>query len=543
MQDIHKYRVVNVVAVQNYGRSGSTFLQSLLDGHPNILSTPNFYSRAFYEVWEEKISEVPDTNKLEAFIDAFPLWFDTAYVDQSAGLHRLGPNQDQVAHVDKERFRGLLTAYFEQNQINRRSLFAGAHLAYGLCLGRTLARDLWVLYPVHGRPKKVAKALIDDFPETNFIYTVREPVSNFASSLTYYRTSNLDYKSLALERTLLSQFCRVSSEGYRLFIDRPYFDEPASGDRTKAVRLEDMHAQPEEVMRSITEWLGLTWHSCLLNSTFDGKIWWNRPESPKQSGFGGQMLSRNVLRRLSALDRFRVKAIARPKARAWGYDAIDNAGLAEMWRALLLALTIWIPWRDEWSTRPSPYRVARALATGRKLLPGPLRDRVDDQVRRETRRYSYLRFDNGVRGVRAKRPDADKPEWVQCMIVLFLDPGSDPDTDGYKGKVYEDFPVPNSKKNRDYAVVRFDDELAGRPDRRAPRSAFDALLATGRLALRVRDYLIIRYLTVRAYIQVRLDHGQEVDLIEIDDRTYAVNGNEKQPIGIGPKPPSSLSAA
>ena len=47
MQDITKYRVVNAVAVQNHGRSGSTFLQSLLDGHPSILRTPNFYSRDF----------------------------------------------------------------------------------------------------------------------------------------------------------------------------------------------------------------------------------------------------------------------------------------------------------------------------------------------------------------------------------------------------------------------------------------------------------------------------------------------------------------
>ena len=42
---IKDFNVHNMLAVQNFMGSGSIFLQSLLDGHSNILSTPALYSR------------------------------------------------------------------------------------------------------------------------------------------------------------------------------------------------------------------------------------------------------------------------------------------------------------------------------------------------------------------------------------------------------------------------------------------------------------------------------------------------------------------
>lgn len=539
MQDMHKYKVVNVVAVQNYGRSGSTFLQSLLDGHPNILSTPNFYSRAFFEVWDDKIADVPDDEKQRLFIESFRQWFDTAYVDHSAGLHRLGPNQDQIAHVDKERFEGLLAKFFARNEVNRRNLFVGAHLAYSLCLDRNLDQHLWILYPIHGRPKKVADALLEDFPRTKFLYTVREPLSNFASSLSHYRTSNMDYVSHPVIATLGLQFCRKGHLVTKAHIDRPYREAHRTTDQAKAIRLEDLHARPEDVMQTVVAWLGLAWHDCLLDSTFDGKKWWNRPESPKQSGFGGHMLGRNVRDRLSVLDRFRVKAIARPKAETWKYETVKASRLAGLWRTVFFLLTIWVPWREEWRTGTSPYRVVDMLAKGRRLLPVSLRDGVSEQLAREKRRNTYLAFDNGVRGIRSRKGDGDKSQWVQCMIVLY----PNPDTDGYKGKIYEDLPIPEHEKNRDQVVVRFIDELTNRSDRRTTPTALRMLLGLGRLILHIRSYLAIRYWMARAYGQARWDHHQEVELLAIPDRARTTMADTASLKEIETAAPGKLSAA
>ena len=511
MQDITHYRVVNAVAVQNYGRSGSTFLQSLLDGHPNILSTPNFYSRPFYEIWDKKIADLPDEEKQKAFIDAFPAWFDTGHVDQAAGLHRLGPDQNQIPHVDRERFAELLATFFELNEMSRRNLFVGAHLAYGLCLDRELASELWVLFPIHGRPKPVAQAFLEDFPGAKFIYTVREPISNFSSSIAHIRSSHADYKFHPIEFTLRIQFCRDPGVGKELFVDRPYFEHLSATDQVKGIRLEDLHARPKDVMAATIGWLGLTWHNCLLESTFDGKKWWNRPESPKQSGFGGQMLRRNVSHHLSALDRFRVTTIAYPKAVAWNYRKAAWTRPSTIWRAMLFKATIWVPWREEWRTGASPYRIVDLTTQARRLMPKSLACRFDEQKKREVLRYSYLELDSGTQKVRANRSDADKPRWVQCMIVLF----PNPEDSGYKGKIYEDLPVAEADQRRDHVVVRFADELASREDRPRPPDAFSLAMWTGRMALRVRDYIAIRLWTLRAYRQARREHGGEVALLEL----------------------------
>ena len=111
------------------------------------------------------------------------------------------------------------------------------------------------------------------------------------------------------------------------------------------------------------------------------------------------------------------------------------------------------------------------------------------------------------------------------MIVLY----PDPDGDGYKGKVYEDFPVPNSDQHRDYAIVRFADELPRRPDQRGTARNLRMLGFAGRLALGVRDYVLVRYWSIRAYVQTRLEHGREVELLEIAaDPIVVANSNMTQ---------------
>ena len=92
--------------------------------------------------------------------------------------------------------------------------------------------------------------------------------------------------------------------------------------------------------------------------------------------------------------------------------------------------------------------------------------------------------------------------------------------------------------------MRFADELAGRPDRREPWSSLRVVLGLGRLALIIRDYLMIRYLTARAYCQVRWEQGREVDLLEIGRRSSTpLTGPSPQPKIEAPAPSDKLSAA
>ena len=58
---------ISVLAIQNYGPSGSLFLQSLVDDHPNILSIPALYMLNYYSFWDgQKYKDV--SSLIGAFI-------------------------------------------------------------------------------------------------------------------------------------------------------------------------------------------------------------------------------------------------------------------------------------------------------------------------------------------------------------------------------------------------------------------------------------------------------------------------------------------
>ena len=499
---VHRYRVINVVAVQNWGRSGSTFLQSLLDNHPNIVSTPNFYSRAYFEIWENALAEQADPEKTATFMEKFRQWFDPALVDHTAGLHRLGPDQNQVAGVNRDLFAQYLTAFFKKNAMTRRTLFIGAHLAYALALGRggDLGDDLWILYPVHGRGRKVADTLLEDFPDSRFIHTLREPVANFASSIAHLRGTNRTYKHPSVWSVLRMQYAARSLEkGFTLHNDFAYDQGLAENGQVCAIRLEDLHTAPLDMMKTVADWLGLAWHPCLLESTFDGKIWWNRPESPRLKGFQTTHLSRNVTTCLSRLDRFRVREIARPKRLKWGYEKDKRSTLKSALYTTAFYITLWVAWRQEWRERPSAYRIVDMLSRVRKLLPPDLRARVDDDMTRETTRFTYLSYQKGTETLRSAMKPQDQHNPVRCLIVLYK---AGPEEDGYKGRIYEDLPVSGTESARDEIGVWFDDEVIN-PAVSERQRPVPGLYDIARLCLAVSDYVSVRWLTMKAHMLSR----------------------------------------
>jgi hypothetical protein len=82
--------------------------------------------------------------------------------------------------------------------------------------------------------------------------------------------------------------------------------------QSRSVRLEDIHKHPKETLTRICQWLNIEWNDCLLQSTFENKIWHNRPENIRQSGIGLKIISQKHNEVMSYLDRFRLQILAMP---------------------------------------------------------------------------------------------------------------------------------------------------------------------------------------------------------------------------------------
>lgn len=320
-----------VIAVQNYGVSGSTLLQSLLDDHPEVASIPGLYGQQLYPFYEHS-GHLAFQEFVQAFCERFAFFFDRekALTDpnvQSLGLHQMGPNRDEPLVVDMMDFLDAFTELYGPHentpQDERRKYFIiAAFMAYHAARPekQALADSVWILYPIHSLPDKHVQWLREDFSEHRIVHMVREPLRNIASTIRLTASKPEWWEFNGVERALAQILTdhQVFAVVARVNGYRPLFGQNAPD--CTALRLEDLHETPKPAMQAVAHWIGIGWDECLLKSSFAGKQWWNRPESKRISGFDPQMNRQDSSDVLSARDRFILKPLLRRQYAAWRYE-------------------------------------------------------------------------------------------------------------------------------------------------------------------------------------------------------------------------------
>lgn len=176
------------------GHSGSTVLQSLFDGHPEVAMFPGVLS--FYTCFSEK-KDLELRWKTELAM-ALEHQFKT-----SSSCNGLGPNQDEViANISEEWF--LRTEKLLQGEaFSRRKLFFALHQAMAEILGQEVSKIKLVWCHEHDVTAFFAHAVpaaLEDGLSFRALITVRDPRSHWLSieRLTEkeLKQGNLDLKTL-----------------------------------------------------------------------------------------------------------------------------------------------------------------------------------------------------------------------------------------------------------------------------------------------------------------------------------------------------------
>ena len=239
----------SVAAILMWGRSGSLLLASYLDGHEDVIMLPELSGQRLYEFWE-RYQSLPWQDKLTAyaaFEDDYPKFFNERE-------STICPVQYYAAvQAILELYSNWPVDFLE----SRRAFFLFVHIAYNLALGRqpTSPRPLMV-YAQHSWDDVRAKQLMEDFPQSKFIHTVRDPISS-ADAVFHYNLKIVEHHILLPYSALFNMTNK----------DRPHAGLES---RTRAVRLEDLHCNIAETMGDLAEWLGLSYQPALLESTFNG---------------------------------------------------------------------------------------------------------------------------------------------------------------------------------------------------------------------------------------------------------------------------------
>ena len=318
------------LAIQNYGASGTVFLQSLLDGHPQILSLPSLYGRTLYPFYE-RCGHLPYVEFMREFFLENQYWFDddvarTHPVSTVLGMHQMGENRDQPLVVPLGDFIDAFDAgfkpYADLPPEKRRAHFIKAvYQAYDVARGTSKARAgaSWLLYPIHDSLVKHAQWLRADFPECRILHMVREPMQNIGSVIKHVLEAGHLSKADALHAGVAQILNDYNAQGEVRHINGYHGFFPVREVPTVAVKLEDLHLHSKNTLQALVKWLGISWDDRLMESTFNGLSWWNRPKGKRVSGFNKDIVSQGYEQFLSKRDRFILAPLARRQQRAWGY--------------------------------------------------------------------------------------------------------------------------------------------------------------------------------------------------------------------------------
>lgn len=353
-------KINRIVAIENYGVSGSTLLHSLLDDHPNIISLPLLHGQQLYLLWnhiknKENIS-IEDVKKI--VLDKMPVFFNLNQGgDKSLG--QLGENQDESIEVNYEQFMNNLAECLDGEKINSKNFIISVYMAYNMCWNKKFNDDDIICFPIHSMGREHAKYLANDFKEVYFIHTIREPVQNIGSIMKHvcYNSNIQTFRSPA-ERSIrpIITFC----EGGKF----PFMEDVNNKDKiikSVYVRLEDLHNNPTEPLGKICKLLNIEWNDVLLKTTFTGKLWHNRQEMIRVSGLGKQIIQQKHVTYLNKFDRFRLRLLSKTEIEYFKYGKLSKL---ENFLNPLLPLFLLFPFKVDFNRKRLKERIT-TLKTSR----------------------------------------------------------------------------------------------------------------------------------------------------------------------------------
>lgn len=339
------------VALMQWGRSGTGFLHSLFDGHPQVSTLPGHYLGEFFgrEVWQtlpalKRRDVIANFSRMyDVLFDANsarPLPGETLKDIREAGISEgytaMGADRNQPLTLDREKFSGHFDDLLAGCETaSRGDLFKMAHLAFEETLGRGAAQEL-IFYHLHNPDNYALANYLRHFPQSKLLMAVREPVQSCESWLSSNIGKTASYP--VISRSLVECLFKFDQVPLRLHDSR-------------GVRLEDIKLKPRETMASLCQWLEIDDHEALYSPTFQGLSWWGDPSTVKfgrtkpTTGFGLDQTDRDadpIKRKVGYLfsdqDQFILATLFYPVRVLYGYQEQDDSAFARNLKKIRPAL-------------------------------------------------------------------------------------------------------------------------------------------------------------------------------------------------------------
>lgn len=307
---------MNIILLALSGRSGSYFLQSLLDGHQEMI----FFGLSFNQF---KVFLNLDRSA-EDIIDEFIKLNSDAFTNEAARPPNFSKHKEEfiLRQIDKAKFKDNFLSMCSEKISSHKDFFELVHLAYAKTLGYDIDKIKYMLIHIHALPlaskdMHILEYFMKNYPNFKFLIPIRDFKEMMYSTLAYFDkqviySTKFDVYKFGLFSTLIP-FNLNSKIIYDIY-------EQKIND-TLFVDLARLHLLQDKAMHKIAEFLGIEYLDCLTQSTIMGEAWLgNTVDCKPISGFDIKKATQKRAINLAYKDMLLFRLFCFNTAKAFGYE-------------------------------------------------------------------------------------------------------------------------------------------------------------------------------------------------------------------------------
>ena len=312
------------------GRAGSDYLQSLLDGHEQVV-TFNGHFLCYTEFIAE--SKTFQYGILEDIVDefiGFYIYKLSSKYDIQEKKDKLGEHRNQSIIINREKFKKNLLGILEGQNLTKKLFLISVYGAYHLSLDMDLLKAKVILH--HPHLKEELFKFIEDGEPTKIIVMTRDPRANLKSAIENFRSYYpKSFNNMGYLYSTIKLICDDSS--YLKNLNLEYLK----------VRLESL--PKKENLIKLSKWMGIDYQPSMQTPTWAGLIWTADRLSQKTPSleWSKNRTYNSWNEQMGILDKFYLHLLLKPMLIKYGYE---QKGI-NFFKALIAPLFLFFPLRYE----------------------------------------------------------------------------------------------------------------------------------------------------------------------------------------------------
>lgn len=308
-------------------RSGTLFLHSLLDNHPQILTIPGTLN--LIDILKKK--NLNAKSCFDLFEKSNPKFFDTSLFKEidpnSSGLWALGKNKDDKIITDKELFKNYYFKSLENRKINPRNVIISIYYAYAKVQKKDLKSVKIILF--HPHEKKTIILFHKFFSDSKYIIPVRDPCRAYSSIV----------KNLRRKTKLRNESYYPGGQLLESALDFKTFSNLKM--KMHIVKIENLKNNLVSEMKSLSEYLEIDYSPTQLESTFGGLQYWGNNVEKFSNTFDAERHATKP--NLKRVDLLILNEINREFSKTMDYEIIETNIIEK----ILMPFIMFLPMEDE----------------------------------------------------------------------------------------------------------------------------------------------------------------------------------------------------